>query len=112
MALPLYLALGSRMKAMCWSSVLGGASQPLGAGVAAVWFSIAGRGGSDGDGQVAGPGFAVYGCMFAVTAGIMTSVALQLFVEGLGMCHRKELCIGCAFLGMTVLAMSNALTAQ
>lgn len=108
MALPLYLALNSRVKAMCWSSILGGVSQPLGAGIAAVWFSIAGR---DSDG-VGGPGFAVYGCMFAITAGIMTSVALQLFVEGLGMCHRKELCISCAFLGMGLLAMSNALTAQ
>ncbi|KFY12434.1 hypothetical protein V492_03885 [Pseudogymnoascus sp. VKM F-4246] len=110
MALPLYLALGSRMKAMCWSSVLGGVSQPLGAGIAAAWFKLAGR--ESAEGGVGGPGFAVYGCMFAVTAGIMTSVALQLFVEGLGMCHRKELCIGCAFLGMSVLAMSNALTAQ
>lgn len=108
MALPLYLALGSRTKAMFWSSLLGGVSQPLGAGVAAAWFSIAGHQGDDDD----GPGFAVYGCMFAVTAGIMTSVALQLFVEGLGMCHRKQLCIGCAFLGMSVLAMSNALTAH
>lgn len=111
MALPLYLALGSRAKAMCWSSVLGGVSQPLGAGIAALWFKLAGHDGRDGGG-VGEPGFAVYGCMFAVTAGIMTSVALQLFVEGLGMCHRKELCIGCAFLGMSLLAMSNALTAQ
>ncbi|OBT46793.1 hypothetical protein VE00_01894 [Pseudogymnoascus sp. WSF 3629] len=111
MALPLYLALGSRAKAMCWSSILGGVSQPLGAGIAALWFKLA-RHEDRGEGVVGGPGFAVYGCMFAVTAGIMTSVALQLFVEGLGMCHRKELCIGCAFLGMSVLAMSNALTAQ
>lgn len=113
MALPLYLALGSRAKAMCWSSVLGGVSQPLGAGIAVVWFRLAGHGGGkDGEEGVGGPGFAVYGCMFAVTAGIMTSVALQLFVEGLGMCHRKELCIGCAVLGMALLGMSNALTAQ
>ncbi|OBT68167.1 hypothetical protein VE03_02322 [Pseudogymnoascus sp. 23342-1-I1] len=111
MALPLYLALGSRMKAMCWSSILGGVSQPLGAGIAAVWFKLAGHEDHDGEG-VGGPGFAVYGCMFAITAGIMTSVALQLFVEGLGMCHRKELCIGCAVLGMALLGMSNALTAQ
>lgn len=108
MALPLYLALGSRLKAMFWSSLLGGISQPLGAGTAALWFAIQGhRVGSN-----EGPGFAVYGCMFAITAGILTSVALQLFVEGLGMCHRKELCIGCAFLGMSILAMANALTAQ
>ncbi|KAI9842181.1 MAG: hypothetical protein M1830_007820, partial [Pleopsidium flavum] len=43
MALPLYLALGSRWKAMFWSSLLGGISQPLGAGVAAIWFKVAGR---------------------------------------------------------------------
>ena len=60
MALPLYLALGSRWKAMVWSSILGGVSQPLGAGVAALWFKIAGRG------DLA-PGEGVYGAMFAVT---------------------------------------------
>ncbi|KAL1623298.1 Zinc transporter [Neofusicoccum ribis] len=43
MALPLYLAINSRWKAMVISSILGGASQPLGAGVAALWFRIAGR---------------------------------------------------------------------
>lgn len=107
MALPLYLALGSRTKAMGWASLLGGISQPLGAGIAALLFTIQGHRDADSD----GPGFAVYGCMFAVTAGIMTSVALQLFVEGVGMCHRKELCIGFAMLGMALLAGSNALTA-
>ncbi|MBE7180666.1 MAG: hypothetical protein INR71_05550 [Terriglobus roseus] len=45
---------------MFWSSLLGGASQPLGAGVAALWFHLAG--GSDKE-----PGEAVYGGMFAVT---------------------------------------------
>ncbi|KAJ9639409.1 Zinc transporter [Coniosporium tulheliwenetii] len=44
MALPLYLAINSRWKAMFWSSLLGGASQPLGAGVAALWFRLAGSG--------------------------------------------------------------------
>ena len=38
MALPLYLALQSRTKAVVWSSFLGGVSQPLGAGIAAIWF--------------------------------------------------------------------------
>jgi ZIP family zinc transporter len=108
MTLPLYLALRSRVKAIFWSSLLGGISQPLGAGIAALWFTIQGH--RHGDNE--SPGFAVYGCMFAITAGILTSVALQLFVEGLAMCHQKELCIGCAFLGMSILAMANALTAQ
>ncbi|MCJ1337351.1 hypothetical protein MMC09_002633 [Bachmanniomyces sp. S44760] len=105
MALPLYLALGSRWKAMFWSSLLGGFSQPLGAGVAALWFKIAGRGDM-------APGERVYGCMFAVTAGIMTSVALQLFSESLGLTHNRNLCTAFAFIGMGILGISFALTAE
>ncbi|KAI9774025.1 MAG: hypothetical protein M1839_001910 [Geoglossum umbratile] len=60
MALPLFLALQSRWRAMFWSSLLGGLSQPVGAGVAALWFKLAGEGDMK-------PGEAVYGIMFAVT---------------------------------------------
>lgn len=104
MALPLYLAINSRWKAMFWSSLLGGVSQPLGAGVAALWFKIAGRGD-------AAPGDSVYGCMFAITAGIMASVALQLFSESLSLTHNRNLCTAFAFIGMGILGFSFALTA-
>ena len=104
MALPLYLAINSRWKAMFWSSLLGGVSQPLGAGVAALWFKIAGRGN-------AAPGDTVYGCMFAITAGIMASVALQLFSESLNLTHNRNTCAAFAFLGMGILGFSFALTA-
>lgn len=60
MALPLFLALGTRWRAMLWSSLLGGVSQPLGAGVAALWLKLAGR-------TDMAPGEGVYGGMFAVT---------------------------------------------
>ena len=104
MALPLYLAINSRWKAMFWSSLLGGVSQPLGAGVAALWFKIAGTGD-------AAPGDVVYGCMFAITSGIMASVALQLFSESLSLTHNRNLCTAFAFLGMGILGISFALTA-
>ncbi|EON64358.1 hypothetical protein W97_03589 [Coniosporium apollinis CBS 100218] len=104
MALPLYLAINSRWKAMFWSSLLGGASQPLGAGVAALWFRLAGSG----DMQ---PGEGVYGGMFAVTAGIMASVALQLFTEAWDLTHSRNLCMAFAFVGMGILGVSSALTA-
>jgi ZIP family zinc transporter len=104
LALPLFLAFGSRFRAMLWASLLGGISQPLGAGVAALWFKIAGRDGHQ-------PGSAAYGCMFAVTAGIMASVALQLFVEGLGMNHNQNLCTAFSFIGMGIMGVSGALTA-
>nr|POF05935.1 hypothetical protein CFP56_53322 [Quercus suber] len=51
----------NRIKAMLISFVLGGLSQPLGAGVAALWFKIAGNGDW-------APSEGVYGGMFAVTA--------------------------------------------
>jgi ZIP family zinc transporter len=104
LALPLYLALNSRTKAMATSFVLGGLSQPIGAGVAALWFHIAG------EGEWA-PSEGVYGGMFAVTAGIMASVALQLFSEALDLTHSRGLCMVGAFMGMGILGMSSALTA-
>lgn len=104
MALPLYLAINSRWKAMVVSFVLGGLSQPIGAGVAAIWFKLAGNGSW-------APSEGVYGGMFAVTAGIMASVALQLFSESLDLTHSKMLCMVGAFTGMGVLGISSALTA-
>lgn len=106
MSLPLYLALGSRLKAIVWSAFLGGASQPLGAGVAALWFKL-----SADSGHLA-PDERVYGGMFAVTAGVMTSVALSLFAESLQLSHNKGTCIIFAFLGMALLGVSFALTAK
>ncbi|KAF1961685.1 hypothetical protein CC80DRAFT_512825 [Byssothecium circinans] len=108
LALPLYLAINSRWKAMFWSALLGGVSQPLGAGVAALWFRIAKRGASEGTGE---PSEIVYGAMFAVTAGIMAMVSLQLLGESLDLTHSRKLCFVSAFIGMGILGLSNALTA-
>lgn len=104
LALPLYLAFNSRWKAMMCALVLGGFSQPIGAGVAAAWFKLAGSGSR-------APGEGVYGAMFAVTSGIMTSVALQLFGESLDLSHNRDICKLFAFLGMAILGMTSALTA-
>ena len=104
LALPLYLAINNRAKAMFWASLLGGASQPLGAGVAAAIFKIAGS-----KNVAISENF--YGAMFAVTAGIMTSVALQLFGESLELTHNRGLCMIFAFVGMGILGCSSALTA-
>lgn len=106
MSLPLYLAIGSRLKAIVWSSVLGGVSQPIGAGVAALWFKLANSS------RLGAPSEGVYGGMFAVTSGVMTSVALSLFSESLQLSHNKTTCIIFAFLGMGILGVSFALTAQ
>ncbi|KAE8154778.1 ZIP zinc transporter-domain-containing protein [Aspergillus avenaceus] len=107
MALPLYLALHSRGKAIFWSSLLGGVSQPAGAGLAVLWIWSSGRSGPDSGGSSWG----VYGGMFAATAGVMTSVALQLFSEGLGLTHNRGVSIGFAIAGMGIMGLSFALTA-
>lgn len=104
LALPLFLALKSRWKSILWSSLLGGISQPLGAGVAALWFKLAGS-------NDMAPGDTVYGCMFAITAGVMTSVGLQLFSESIGLTQSKTWCLAFVFLGMGILGVSFALTA-
>ncbi|PGH36115.1 hypothetical protein GX50_00970 [[Emmonsia] crescens] len=114
MALPLYLALNSKLKAMLWSSLLGGVSQPAGAGIAALWIWGAGKAAGGGSNGAAADtdnlSWAVYGGMFAATAGVMTSVSLQLFSEGLVLSHNRSLCIGFAILGMGILGFSFALT--
>ncbi|KKY35938.1 putative zip zinc transporter [Diaporthe ampelina] len=103
MALPLYMALGSRLKAIAWSSLLGGFSQPMGAGIAWLVFRFFGSGGEVGIDNTA------YAILFAATAGIMASVALQLFVESLSLDHNRNLSIAFAFLGMVLLGVSNAI---
>jgi len=108
MALPLYLAIKSRFKAMFWSALLGGVSQPLGAGVAALWFKIAKKRAGNGEGE---PGDMAYGIMFAITAGIMAMVSLQLLGESLELTHSRRLCFASAFVGMGILGLSSALTA-
>ncbi|KAI1374999.1 Zinc/iron permease [Hypoxylon crocopeplum] len=105
LALPLYMALNSKMKAMLWSSMLGGLSQPCGAAIAVLWFKLAQH-------TNITPDAVAYGCLFAITAGIMASVALQLFVESLSLNHNQNLSILFAFLGMTLLGLSNAFTAH
>ncbi|KAH7170250.1 Zinc/iron permease [Dactylonectria macrodidyma] len=102
MCLPLYMALGSRWRAIAWSAALGGLSQPFGAGIAALWFKLASR-------THMAPNAVAYACLFATTSGIMVSVALQLFVEGLSLNHNRNLCIFFGFLGMALLGVSNAL---
>ncbi|KAI1357239.1 Zinc/iron permease [Xylaria arbuscula] len=101
LALPLYMALNSRLKAILWAFLLGGLSQPLGAGIAFAWFKLANH-------THLTPDAIAYGCLFAVTSGIMVSVALQLFVESLSLNHNQNLSILFAFLGMTLLGLSNA----
>lgn len=103
LALPIYLASRSRVKALIVTAIIGGAAQPIGAGLAALWFKIAGKEGH-------APGTEAYGIMFAITAGVMTNVALMLFKEGMDIGHNRESCIYFAFFGMTVMMLSNALT--
>jgi ZIP family zinc transporter len=101
MCLPLYMAIGSRIRAIAWSALLGGLSQPVGAGIAVLWFRIAKH-------TNMAPNETAYGCLFAATSGIMVSVALQLFVEALSLNHNRNLCIFFAFIGMALLSISNA----
>ncbi|CCC05905.1 hypothetical protein SMACR_00120 [Sordaria macrospora] len=105
MALPLYMALNSRFKAIVWATLLGGLSQPVGAGVAVLWFKVAKRSNITINGTA-------YGCLFSVTAGIMTSVALQLFGESLSLSHNRNLSIFFAFLGMTMLGVCDAIAEE
>ncbi|KAF2972649.1 hypothetical protein GQX73_g943 [Xylaria multiplex] len=105
LALPLYMALNSRIKAILWAFLLGGLSQPVGAGIAFAWFKLANH-------THITPDAVAYGCLFAITSGIMVSVALQLFVESLSLNHNQNLSILFAFLGMTLLGLSNAFTSD
>uniref|UniRef100_A0A093VBK3 Zinc transporter ZupT n=1 Tax=Talaromyces marneffei PM1 TaxID=1077442 RepID=A0A093VBK3_TALMA len=107
LALPLFLAIRSRVKAIFIASLLGGISQPAGAGLAALWIWSSNRGKAITDGTSWG----VYGGMFAATAGIMTYVGFHLFSEGLSLTHNPNICIFSAIAGMGLLGISFALTA-
>ena len=109
LALPIFLASNSRLKALLLTIVLGGLSQPVGAGVAAAWLRIAERGRGSDAGRDISDG--AYGTMFAVTAGIMASVALSLLQESFELSHNRNLCMVFTFVGMGILGMSSALTA-
>lgn len=87
-SLPLFLASKSRALAMTWASLLGGLSQPAGALCAYIWF----RSTRDGDGNdVVGGRDAMYGVLFAITAGIMCNVALQLYGQAVGIYHSQKI---------------------
>ena len=111
MALPLYLALHSRPKAMFWSSLLGGISQPAGAGLAALWIWASQKATNGHGPDTTGSSWGVYGGLFAATAGVMTCVALQLLSEGLALTHNRGMGLGFAIAGMGIMGLSFALTA-
>jgi len=100
MSLPLYISLSSRLKAVVWATLVGCTSQPLGAAGAVVWFRLTDVPAND-----------VYGAIFALTAGVMTSLAFSLFTEALMLSSNVTLCNGFAFLGMAILGGCVALSA-
>lgn len=102
LALPLYLATNSRIRALIYATVLGGLSQPLGALIATLWFYTFGSG--------AGVSHTLYGCMFAITGGIMMSVGISLFCEAMAFNHNRNLCICFAFVGMGILGITGSLS--
>lgn len=111
LAVPLYLALRSRTRAIFWSSLLGGLSQPLGALLAVIWICATDRTrGGDGSGQLDERTRAIYGSMFALTAGVMTNVALQLFSEAQALGNERSRCIVFTIAGMGIMGISRALT--
>ena len=114
MSLPLFLAFKSRFTAIIWASLLGGLSQPAGALCAYLWFKsrghhtdVAAGGDDEEEGQ---QGEVVYGILFAITAGIMCNVALQLYGQAVGIHHSQRLPMICAFVGMGILGCSFAIT--
>ncbi|KAI5304002.1 hypothetical protein KEM56_006966 [Ascosphaera pollenicola] len=110
MALPLYLALQSRFKAMIWACILGGLSQPLGALLAAIWLYDSGNiGGKHQDDSAHGKTALVYGALFSVTSGIMTYVGLQLYTEATSLTHSSAICVRFALTGMVLLGLGQAL---
>lgn len=102
MSVPLFMALKSRPKAMFYASLFGGLSQPIGALTAFLWFKAAGQ----------APSEVVYGALFAVTAGIMANVAVQLYGQAVAVYHNQKLPLICAFVGMGILGMSFAMTSD
>lgn len=106
MALPLFLAFKSRPKAILAASILGGLSQPLGALAASIWL----RNSHNEDGNKGEGSGVVYGVLFSITAGIMCSVALQLYAQAVSIHHSSRLCLMFGVLGMGILGFCYAMT--
>lgn len=99
MSLSLYMALRSRTRAVFWALLIGCGSQPLGAAMAIIWFKTGGDARKD-----------LYGGLFAVTAGVMISLAFSLYSEALVLTLRSAWCSWFVFLGMAIISSTFAWT--
>lgn len=102
MTLPLYVALGSRWKAILLGGVLGSLAQPLGA--LAGWLTF--RGGFDMDDNF---NLLVLGALLALTAGFLGYISLQMFASSISFGGRQDSVMSWAFLGIFLICVSDIL---
>lgn len=102
MTLPIYVAIGSRWKAILISGVLGSLAQPIGAFLG--WLTF--RGGMDMDDN-----FSVFliGGLIALTSGFLTFISLQMFASAIGFGGKQERVMRWCFYGIFLICLSSAL---
>lgn len=104
-AFPLYLSLRKRFAAFAIAALLGGLSQPLGAGIAQLFFR---KKFANGDGL---PAF-TFGILISFTAGFMSIIGLQMYGTGVAFGGKQYVTLPCAFLGVAIVGLSTVLTGQ
>lgn len=102
MTLPLYIALGSRAKALLISGTLGGFSQPLGACIGYYMF----RGKLDMDDPFS---ILLIAVLLAITSGFLTFISLQMFASAIGFGGKQEKVLKWCFIGIMLITLSNVL---
>lgn len=102
MTLPIYVAIGSRWKAILISGTLGSLAQPIGALLG--WLTF--RGGLDMDDNFS---IVLIGGLIAMTSGFLTFISLQMFSSAIGFGGKQEKVMKWCFTGIFLICLSDVL---
>lgn len=102
MTLPIYVALGSRWKAILISGTLGCMAQPIGALLG--WYTF--KGGMDMNDNFS---ILLIGGLISLTSGFLSFISLQMFASAIGFGGKQESVMRWFFFGLFLICLSDVL---
>lgn len=106
MALPIYISLNSRFKAIALAGLMGGSAQPLGALLGSIVFSH-----RDNAGTGSNENF-LFGCLISITAGFLSIIGFQMFASAMGFGGRQNMVLIWMFVGIALISLSYVLLGE
>lgn len=106
MALPIYISLNSRLKAIALAGVMGGCAQPLGALLGSIVFS---RRSSVENGSNEN---LLFGCLISVTAGFLSIIGFQMFASAMGFGGQQKKVLIWTVVGISLISVSYVLLGE